>query len=181
MTNTSRFDRDLLPPARTFYQQQFSSALGRERKGWALTKCPFHDGKSKTSLSLNLIDGHFCCFSCGVKGGDVLKFTMLLHNMRFRQATEFLGAVRDMDEEEIRRRKREKREADRRAARAAEQAETARQDRILAGDYLLATKVLYEEAQAEHDWLSMCEMLPRVREAEALYCRLAGIRLEYAA
>src|SRR5215469_86939 len=32
---TARFNRGLLPPARTFYQDEFGSALGRERGGWA--------------------------------------------------------------------------------------------------------------------------------------------------
>src|SRR6476646_10609889 len=71
---TSHFDRSILPPPRVFYEREFGSALGREHRGWRQTKCCFHDGRSKTSLSLNMVEGHFCCFSCGVKGGDVLRF-----------------------------------------------------------------------------------------------------------
>lgn len=32
-------------------------------------KCPFHDGKTDTSLSIDTDKGVFYCFGCGVKGG----------------------------------------------------------------------------------------------------------------
>ncbi|NOT55857.1 MAG: hypothetical protein HOP18_14760 [Deltaproteobacteria bacterium] len=32
-------------------------------------KCPFHDGKTDTSLSIDSDKGVFYCFGCGVKGG----------------------------------------------------------------------------------------------------------------
>src|SRR4051794_32783777 len=92
---TSRFDAALLPPPRTFYAGEFGRALGRERRGWAQTKCCFHEGKSKTSLSVNLVEGHFHCFSCGAKGGDLVSFLMQREQLTFKQAAQSLGAWRE--------------------------------------------------------------------------------------
>ena len=87
---TSHFDRASLPPARTVYEREFGHALGRERRGWAQTKCCFHDGQSKASLSVNLQEGQFCCFSCGVKGGDVVAFVRLRYKLSFVDAAKEL-------------------------------------------------------------------------------------------
>jgi hypothetical protein len=89
---TGRFRPELLPPPRTFYQHEFGSALGRKRRGWAQTKCCFHDGHSKTSLSLNLNEGHFCCFSCGARGHDLIAFVRLRYKVDFVTAAKSLGA-----------------------------------------------------------------------------------------
>lgn len=88
---TGRFRPELRPPARAFYQREFGSALSRERRGWAQTKCCFHDGQSKTSLSLNLNEGHFRCFSCGAHGGDLIAFVRLRYKLDFRGACRELG------------------------------------------------------------------------------------------
>jgi len=89
---TRQFRPELLPPARSFYEREFGSALGRERRGWAQTKCCFHDGNSKTSLSLNMADrGGFKCFSCGVHGGDLIAFVRLRYRLDFRGACRELG------------------------------------------------------------------------------------------
>lgn len=90
-TPTGRFRPELLPPPRTFYQREFGSALARERRGWAQTKCCFHDGQSKTSLSLNMVEGHFRCFSCGAHGGDLITFVRLRYRLDFRGACRELG------------------------------------------------------------------------------------------
>jgi hypothetical protein len=86
-------DRNLLPSPRTVYEPQFGAL--RERRGWAQTKCIFHQGNSKTSLGLNLISGGFHCFSCGVGGGDVIAFVRLRHKTDFVTACKCLGCWRD--------------------------------------------------------------------------------------
>jgi CHC2 zinc finger len=170
---TSHFDRTALPPARTVYEREFGRALGRERRGWAQTKCCFHDGKSKTSLSVNLEEGQFCCFSCGVKGGDVLAFVRLRYKLSFVEAAKELGAWHDQTTPG------QMQEFCRRQAERAAQIESERLERFEARDQLHPVETLYEESIAEHDWLSMSELLPRVRQAEERYWHLAGLEVRH--
>ncbi len=173
---TSHFDRSALPPPRTFYQREFGSDLGRERRGWAQTKCCFHDGQSKTSLSLNLMEGNFFCFSCGIKGGDVVKFVMLREKLDFKRAAQSLGVWRDeMTPSESKALNSHQHARERQRADEAIRKESERRERIDARDHLRAVKTLYEEAISEHDWYLMAEMLPRVRQCEEIYCQLAGL------
>ena len=173
---TSRFDRSALPPPRTFYEREFGSALGRERRGWAQTKCCFHDGQSKTSLSLNLVEGNFRCFRCGIKGGDVVNFVMLREKLDFKRAAQSLGAWRDeMTPAEGRALNSQREERERLRTEEAERRESERRERIEVREQLHAVQTLYAEAIAEHDWCLMPEMLRRVRQCEDLYSRLAGL------
>ena len=48
--------------------------------------CPFHSDTKAGSFWVNLATGGFKCFSCGAHGGDVVSFTMLLHNLSFSNA-----------------------------------------------------------------------------------------------
>ncbi len=176
----SHFDRGSLPPARMVYEREFGQALGRERRGWAQTKCCFHDGKSKTSLSVNLQEGQFCCFKCGAKGGDVVAFVRLRYKLTFIEAAKELGAWRDQvspeQAEGLRRRQAERElERDERAA----EVEAERVERIDAREHLHAVEALFDESTAEHDWYLMSELLPRVREAEERYWHLAGLEVRH--
>ena len=58
---------------------------------WRKTICPFHED-TRPSLSVYIDKGAFKCFSCGAKGGDVLAFHQLLHNLSFIDACKDLGA-----------------------------------------------------------------------------------------
>ena len=87
------FDRSALPPAETFYRQEFDR-LPRPSRGWVQVRCCFHDDR-RPSLSLNLHQGHFFCHSCGVKGGDVISFVMQRDGVSFRRACERLRAWTD--------------------------------------------------------------------------------------
>lgn len=176
----SHFDRAALPPARTLYQREFGQALGRERRGWALTKCCFHDGQSKTSLSVNLQEGQFCCFKCGAKGGDVLAFVRLRYKLSFVEAAKELGAWHDqMKPEQMQARARLRAEEERERSERVAQIEADRVERIEARDHLHAIETLYHESIAEHDWLSMSELLPRVRQAEGQYWQMAGLEVRH--
>src|SRR6266849_2625801 len=96
----SAFHKDLLPPARTFYQHELGPLSRPDRKGWAKGRCPFHNSKSGKSFSPNVENGAFYCHGCGVKGGDVLAFVMLRDNVPFKTAAKTLGAWRDVSASE---------------------------------------------------------------------------------
>ncbi len=181
---TSHFDRTALPPARTFYSREFGSALGRERRGWAQTKCCFHDGESKTSLSLNLDEGHFYCFSCGAKGGDVIAFVQLRYKLDFPGAAKELGAWRDeitpAEGKEFRRREAERqRQRDEDASRE----ELQRRERLAVRDDIHADTRLMKQissrlrADVTNDQLWRCLQLTwESRElSERQYMRMAGL------
>jgi len=169
------FDRSALPPGRPFYQREFGK-LGREDgSGWSrvLSGCPFHQSQSKTSFRVHR-DGGFYCHGCQAKGGDVLAYMRLRHNLTFKQAAQQLGAwVADREQQrEIHRREQERQ---RQLEQEADRLEQGRPERIAARDWFHATERLYKEACAEHDWALMSELLEPLREAESHYCRLAGL------
>jgi len=61
-TSQSGFQRDLLPPARSFYERELGK-LSRPSRGWVRGRCPFHDSRSGLSFSVNLDGGGgFYCF-----------------------------------------------------------------------------------------------------------------------
>jgi DNA primase len=74
--------------ADVFYSKEFN---GMKRKGdWATVLCPFHADHT-ASLNVNLKDGHFKCFACGAKGGDVLDFVRKRYGLGFVDACKKLG------------------------------------------------------------------------------------------
>ncbi len=86
-----KFHRELLPSALGYYQKQFPGL--RKTNGYALVNCIFHNDRNP-SLSVDLEDGHFNCFSCGAKGGSVLDFHIRRFEMEFLDAANELGALR---------------------------------------------------------------------------------------
>lgn len=88
----NRFCRERLPNPKSYYARELGDL--KPRGEWAEARCPFHkDGKEKhPSLSVNLIEGHFKCFTCGVSGGDVLAFQMKRYGQDFKTAARQLGA-----------------------------------------------------------------------------------------
>jgi DNA primase len=91
-SESGRFRRELLPPAKSFYEQALGE-LRRAARSWARPKtgCPFHESKSKSSFAVNLDSGGFFCFSCGAKGGSVIDFLMLRDGLTFKEASILLG------------------------------------------------------------------------------------------
>ena len=177
---TSTFCRELLPPALTFYQRELGELTRPDRRGWARPKtgCPFHSSESKKSFYVH-IDGGFYCFGCDAKGGDVLAFTRLRYKLSFIDAAKELGAWRQVTE--VDRQAIHKRENEREQKHAEELTRLAaeRSERIGARDHLHAVEALYREAIQEHDWTLLSGLLPRVREAEEVYCRLAGLEVSH--
>ena len=176
---STRFDRELLPPAQTFYERELGKLSRPDRKGWSKARCPFHKSKSHTSLSVNVEVGMFFCHGCGAKGPDVLAFVRLRDHCDFETAAKKLGAWRDMSPAERQaldaRRQRQEQERERQKQLEGER----RRERLEARDQLRAVARLYEEAMDDHDWLGMSELLPRLRAAEDRYSRLAGLEAPY--
>jgi hypothetical protein len=55
-------------------------------------------------MRINTSTGAWVCMSCGVKGGDVLSFHMLAHDLEFVSAAKAIGAWADDGKPEPRRR-----------------------------------------------------------------------------
>ena len=71
-----------------FYSKEFPKM--KRRGDWATVLCPFHDDH-EASLSINMNEGHFKCFACGAKGGDVIAYLMLRYGLGFKEACKRLG------------------------------------------------------------------------------------------
>ena len=83
------FDRTLLPNPSVYYGQLFP-LKGNKKQQEVL--CCFHHEKT-ASLSINLQDGSFNCFSgCGASGGNVLDFHIRKNGLNFVEAVKDLGA-----------------------------------------------------------------------------------------
>jgi hypothetical protein len=172
---SSMFDRSALPAASDFYPVNLKK-FRRTGRHKAVALCPFHSDHNP-SLSIDLDRGFFHCFGCGA-GGDITAFVMLREKLDFRRAAQSLGAWREemssAERGEIKRiaRARECKRAD-----EAERKVSERRARIDARDHLHAVQTLYEEAVLENDWAAMSELLPRMRQCEDCYCRLAGLEV----
>lgn len=94
MRAANHFQKHLLPSPRAFYADALGK-LTRPSRGWSRGNCPFHESKSKSSFSVNVDNGAFYCFGCGVKGGDLVAFLMLRDKVPFPEACKRLGAWDD--------------------------------------------------------------------------------------
>ena len=85
-------DRRSLPTP-TQYLARAGLRLGKRRGLWISVCCPAHKGgaEANPSMSVHLDDGHFRCFACGVKGGDILALHRLMN-----PSLGFLDAVADL-------------------------------------------------------------------------------------
>ena len=86
-----RFHHDCLPDPIAYFEGEGLRLRGRG--AWRTTTCLFHDDKHP-SLSVNIDTGSFRCFACGARGGDVLDFHRLRHELGFVDAAKALGAWR---------------------------------------------------------------------------------------
>jgi hypothetical protein len=84
-----KFDRSLLPAPEAYYNKEFPKL--KIKSEWVKVHCCFHDD-STPSLSINMVDGHYRCFACGIKGGDVLAFHRLRYGLNFVDAVNHFGA-----------------------------------------------------------------------------------------
>jgi len=87
-----KLDRSTLP-APLSYLASAGIRIGRSRGDWISAICPSHkNGAEKNpSMSVNISSGGFKCFSCGMKGGDIVALHMLITGLRFREAVADLG------------------------------------------------------------------------------------------
>lgn len=194
VVNISHFDRTQLPPARTFYERELGKIGRPDRRGWAPANCPFHKSKSGRSFSVNLDSGGFHCFGCTASGGDVVSFMRKRYNLSFRAACEQLGCwLPNGPDPATQQRLREAREARERQQKEEElQTAKERQERLAARDTLHGLERDYSTAnhrltqlrrgqparyRGEEGlaWWFLSDTLPRIREAEFAYRRLAGL------
>jgi len=84
------FARNAIEPE-AYYKKVFGDQLSKTaHDGWIKVRCVFHDDHNP-SLTVNLIHGGYCCFSCGAKG-DLLSFHMRRSNLNFVAAVKAIGA-----------------------------------------------------------------------------------------
>jgi DNA primase len=190
----ARFQRELLPPPRTFYAKELGK-LSRPSRGWAQGNCPFHESKSKRSFSVNLDTGGFYCHGCQAHGGDVLAFTMQRYRLHFKDAARELGAWDEAGKITRSEIERQRRKRERRAAEEAAKQEAERNARVEAANWLLTLKRIYDcaskrlsqlrslpeseqaqsSAEIEQCWQLMSDYLPEIQAAEQEYSTLAGL------
>ncbi len=192
----SHFDKSALPPAESFYRREFSKMTRQDRAGWVRVDCPWHQSKSHTSLSVNLVNGGFFCHGCQAKGGDVLAYTMKRHSLPFRRACEFLGCWRRQinNPDEARRIERQRLELEqKRQCELERQAEQKRQ-RLAVRERLHDLERLERQVSSELEklessapgvdspekdllWHSLAILGSQIRTAEQEYARMSGIEV----
>lgn len=79
----------LTPPE--YYSHQFPG-ISTNRKS-VKVKCPFHNDH-RPSLSINLEEGWYKCFSCGAKGGGIVRFHMSRYSLTYKQTIKELEVNR---------------------------------------------------------------------------------------
>lgn len=84
------FDRNLLPDATSYFEEQGLKLAGPSRAKWKTTACQFHGGSD--SMRVNTATGAWVCMSCGEKGGDVLAYEIASTGAEFVQAAKAIGA-----------------------------------------------------------------------------------------
>jgi hypothetical protein len=189
-----RFDKSRLPLAPGFWEDQFGQ-LRWNRKGWAATRCPFHQSQSGKSFSVH-IDGAFFCFGCGVKGGDIVAFVRLRDRCDFPSACKSLGcwdSVSDADRHAI---AQQSAEREKKRAEEARLKRLAHEQRMQLRDEIHTSARIQRETSARlsqllqgatpaHDdeadccWAVLSLALDDLRATENAYMTLAA--LEYAA
>jgi hypothetical protein len=85
-------DRSSLPSPLS-YLASSGLRIGSRSGEWFSVCCPVHNrgAEKKPSLSVNINSGGFKCFSCGVKGGDIIALHRLITKLGFREAVADLG------------------------------------------------------------------------------------------
>jgi hypothetical protein len=84
------FDRNLLPDAVAYFENQGLTLKGPRSAKWKTTTCNFHGGSD--SMRVNVTTGAWVCMSCGEKGGDVLTYEIKVSGAEFQDAAKSIGA-----------------------------------------------------------------------------------------
>jgi DNA primase len=85
-------DRQSLPSPLAYLTQR--GLVGRRPRGESVAiVCPSHKAgeEAHASMLVSLVDGHFRCMACGVKGGDLIALHRLITGLGFREAVLDLG------------------------------------------------------------------------------------------
>lgn len=74
-----------------FYRKELGITARYSSNGWIDGGlCVFHEDRHKGNFKININTGAFKCFACSAKGGDVIAFTQLCHNLTFKEALKHL-------------------------------------------------------------------------------------------
>ena len=84
------FDRNLMPDATAYFEEQGLKLTGPRKAKWKTTECKFHGGRD--SMRVNTATGAWVCMSCGQKGGDVLAYEIAVTGADFVTAAKAIGA-----------------------------------------------------------------------------------------
>lgn len=75
----------------SFYQRELNLQTSGKQAGWIDGGlCPFHADQHRGSFKVNLDNGAFKCFSCNVKGGDIISFLQARRSLNFEDAVSSL-------------------------------------------------------------------------------------------
>jgi len=93
-SSQGRFNRFNLPTPILIINHLGLQIEKTNAKGYLQLRCPFHkNGNEKTpSLNLHKTTGHYRCYACGAKGGDILAFYISITGKSFVAAAKELGA-----------------------------------------------------------------------------------------
>jgi DNA primase len=84
--------KDSISPYDFYFREQNLHRLGTKKGQWAVAGiCPFHVDSSAGSFKVNLESGGFICFSCGMKGGDIISFVEKKYGLSFSEALKMLA------------------------------------------------------------------------------------------
>ena len=73
-----------IAPLHFYLKEQVLDHFKRKSRGWVEAGlCPFHEDSSAGSFWIHLESGAYKCFSCSVKGGDIIAFTMTKYRLSF--------------------------------------------------------------------------------------------------
>ncbi len=87
---TADFIKNSISPL-NFYTHELPNAQLKNH-GWTDGGlCPFHWDNKPGSFMINTETGAFICFSCGTKGGDIIKFKMICGGLDFVEALNTLA------------------------------------------------------------------------------------------
>jgi CHC2 zinc finger len=168
--------------------------LSRPSRGWLRKNCPFHESKSGLSFWINLASGGFFCHGCEAKGGDVIAFVMLRDKLTFKESCALLGAWDDFSPLSVAQFEAMRQARERKLAELEQQKANDRSQRIVACDWLHCVKRIHRDAgerldvleagalqkiphESEVQWEILALSFSAIRDAEEVYCRLAGITL----
>jgi hypothetical protein len=148
----TRFQKELLPPARDFYEKELEKLSRPNRAGWCACCCPFHKSKSGKSFAININHGGWVC-RAGCGSGDIPGFVMLRDGCDFPTACKTLACWQDVGEEERLKLGSEAAERKRERESAAQVKEAERARRLALRDEIHNAVQIQAEASARLDEL----------------------------